>query len=66
MLRKHIGPMVYINDLYQKNIVNGYTSTKFAPEKSFHELNLLRCLDVHLDLPNQTESKPFTDVPRMG
>ena len=54
----------YINKLYQKNMVNGVTSTEFAPERNISRVEFAAILGRALDLPASEGSHPFTDVPQ--
>ena len=54
----------YINKLYQKNIVNGVTSTEFAPERNISRVEFAAILGRALDLQASEGSNPFTDVPK--
>lgn len=54
----------YINNLYQKNIVSGVTSTEFAPERNISRVEFAAILGRALDLQASEGSHPFTDVPK--
>ena len=54
----------YVNNLYQKNIVSGVTSTEFAPERNISRVEFAAILGRALDLQASEGSHPFTDVPK--
>ena len=56
----------YINKLYQKNMVNGVTSTEFAPERNISRVEFAAILGRALDLPASEGSQSFYRCTQMG